>query len=317
MEPRSGTRRSLVTGIATVLLATACAAGEDAGNQDGETSGDGRVLAATSTAGASDERAARGPDGGSAAYARDGSPSPGRRTGSRAASHTLLAGAALCMAYGDFTSTGGTDRLLARMTEDVVLADAVLGTSLVGRTAVREYLESGALDGFDSTECGAIVHVGSWAAGAYTMHNSTSDQTVTGIAAMRVTDGRVDRQVNHYSVSTGAVSTPKRAAHHPILDYCRAWDGGAEPNEVLPFLAAEPVIDAAGTTLVGHAEIRSYLEDVFPYVTNDCSEVAVVHGPHVAATHTLGTASGTASEGISIVRLGDGGAVEAHAVYVG
>ena len=136
---------------------------------------------------------------------------------------TVQVGMALCEAFGAVGQPGGVDAVLDMLTDDVVFGDVVLGADLTGKEQVRAYLTSEAFEGIDSSECGAMVRRGSWGAGAYTLSNSETGAGGSGIAAVHVTDGLVDRQVVHYTQFEADAPTPPEdtVSEGVVFDYCR------------------------------------------------------------------------------------------------
>ena len=236
----------------------------------------------------------------------------GRRSRTRRSS---LAGE-LCEAYGRVHEPGGVDALLALMTDDVVVTDTNLGADLTGTDAVRAYLTSDTFAGIDTAECGAAVLRGDWVAGSYNLRNSATDRAGQGISAIHVTDGKVDRQVVHYtSVPSGAVEPSDELVTEGVgLDYCHAWDDGADPDAVLSYMSAEPELTVT-EPLVGTEAISVFLES-FEFDTNECDDVGVAHGEWGAAANRFtNSTTGEAVEGVSVVRFDTEGKVAQHFVY--
>lgn len=295
MMTRSEVHRTAATVVVAVLVSAACA-----GNGD-------RTFGVNATSAAPAEAA---PPVDGTATARDGMVP---------ASLTKLTAAAMCLAAGDLSRPGSAGRLLNLMSDDVVVVDTASGTELTGRAELRHHLESGAHDGVAPVDCGAGVQTDRWAATAYRLHDPSSDRTTAGIMAIRVAAGGIDRQVNHTVKVADAESAPptRLEVGHPFLEYCRAWDDGADPDAVVGFLSAEPTLDLGGNVIVGRDAIRSYVVDGFSYVSNDCDGEVVAHGRVIAARHTLRTAEGSPTAALSIVRLDDDGDIESHVVHIG
>jgi hypothetical protein len=225
---------------------------------------------------------------------------------------------ALCGAYGEVEEAGGVDALLELMADDVQVTDSQLGATLTGTEQVRAYVTGDLFAGIDSSECGVTVHRGGWVAGSYTLSNSTTGEAGQGIAAIHVTDGKVDRQINHYtSVSADPESPPTATvADSDVEAYCQAWDDGADPDEVTSFMAPDVQLVII-EPVVGLEAVRAYVEGEFPFDGVDCGDEAVEFGEWSAlAAGFSDSASGLSAGGVNVVRFDEQGQVVAHFVYV-
>jgi ketosteroid isomerase-like protein len=224
-------------------------------------------------------------------------------------------GTELCEAFGSVGEPGGADAVLEMLTEDVVFTDVVLGADLTGKEQVEAYLLSDAFAGIDSAECGAMVARGNWGAGAYTLSNSETGAGGSGIAAVHVSDGLVDRQVVHYTQNEAdAPSPPEDMVSSGVgFDYCHAWDDGADADAVLSYMTAEPTL-VVTEPVTGTEGVRAFVES-FDFDQNDCAEEGIQHGEWGAlANGFTNTTTGVAVEGVNVVRI-EGDKVAAHYVY--
>ena len=217
----------------------------------------------------------------------------------------------VCEAYGRVDEEGGIDDLLALLSEDVVLTDTVLGASLQGHEEVRGYLTSDAFD-VDTSDCGVAVTAGNWVAGSYTLRNSETTAGGEGIAAIHVTDGLVDQQINHYTpVDEGAEApSDELIADEQSLEYCEAWDDGADADEVLSFMATDAELTIGGATIGGEEAIEAYIDDDFDFDTNECQDVVVEHSGWIAgANRFTNTGTGASAEGVQVFAVDDEGLI--------
>ncbi len=224
----------------------------------------------------------------------------------------------LCEAYGGLDQPGAVDALLGTMSDDIVVTDTVLGADLTGTEAVRAYVTSDAFAGIDTMDCGAAVQRGDWVAGSYTLSNSTTSGGGEGIAAIHVTDGKVDRQINYYTpVESGAVAPESETiVDSALLDYCHAWDDGADADEVLSYMSTDPELQVV-TTFTGADAIRTFIDTAFDFDVNDCGDEAVTHGDWGAAANTFSsTVNGTTIEGVNVVLIGADGTIAKHFVHM-
>lgn len=277
--------RMAVTGAALVLLAAPLAA---CGDDDDESGGPTSTTAEETTT----TEAVQEPD-----------------------SEAAQIGTELCEAFGAVGEPGGVEAVLAMLTDDVVFTDVVLGADLTGKEQVQAYLTSDAFAGIDSAECGAMVARGNWGAGAYTLSNSETGAGGSGIAAVHVSDGLVDRQVVHYTQNEAdAPSPPEDTVSSGVMfDYCHAWDDGADADAVLSQMTAEPTM-VVTEPITGTEGVRAFVES-FDFDQNDCAEVGVQHGEWAAMANTFtNTTTGVAIEGVNVVRI-EGDKVAAHYVY--
>ena len=225
---------------------------------------------------------------------------------------------ALCQAYGGLDQPGAVDNLVSNMADDIVVTDTVIGADLTGTDAVRGYVTSDAFAGIDSMECGAFVQRGNWAAGSYTLSDSTTGGGGQGIAAIHVADGKVDRQINYYTQApTGAVPPPAdTVADSVVVDYCHAWDDGADADEVLSLMSADPQLELV-TSLAGADAIRTFIDTSFDFDQNDCGDAVVVHGDWGAGANGFtNTVNGTAVEGVNVVLIDANGLIAKHFVHM-
>lgn len=235
---------------------------------------------------------------------------------SGADSEAAQLGTELCEAFGAVDEPGGVDAVLEMLSEDVVFTDVVLGADLTGKEQVAGYLTSEAFAGIDSNECGAMVSRGDWGAGAYTLSNTETGAGGSGIAAVHVTDGLVDRQVVHYTQNEADAPPPPEGtvSEGVVFDYCRAWDDGADADEVLSYMTDEPTLVAV-EPVTGTEEVRAFLES-FDFDQNECGEEGIQHGEWGALANAFtNTTTGAGIEGVNVVRLEDD-KVATHYVYV-
>ncbi len=231
-------------------------------------------------------------------------------------SETVQVGTELCEAFGAVQEPGGVDAILDLLTEDVVLSDVVLGADLTGKEQVRAYLTSEAFEGIDSNECGAMVRRGSWGAGAYTLSNSETGAGGSGIVAVHVTDGLVDRQVVHYTQNEAdAPAPPKDTVTEGVgFDYCHAWDDGADADAILSYMTDEPTL-VATEPVTGTEAVGTFIES-FDFDENDCAEEGIEHGEWGAmANGFTNTTTGAGIEGVNVVRV-ENGKIAEHYVYI-
>lgn len=223
---------------------------------------------------------------------------------------------ALCEAYGGIEGPEDVDALLDMMSDDVQVTDTVMGATLTGKDEVRAYLESDLFAGIDQSECGATVQANGWVAGAYTLTNSATGEGGEGIAAIHVTDGRVDRQVNHYTSVTDAATPPTdTVADSVVEDYCQAWADGPDPAEVTGLMTPDAELVVV-EPIVGTQAIAEYVEQDFPFDQTVCGEEAVEFGEWVALTATFSNSTtGLTAGGVNIVAVDDQGLVRSHFVY--
>jgi len=224
-------------------------------------------------------------------------------------------GTELCEAFGAVNEPGGVDAVLELLTDDVVFSDVVLGADLTGKEQVRAYLTSDAFAGIDSNECGAIVSRGSWGAGTYTLSDSGTGAGGSGIAAVHTTDGLIDRQVVHYTQNAAdAPPPPEETVSSGVgVDYCHAWDDGADADTILSFMTDEPTL-VVTEPVTGTEEVRAFIESL-DLGENDCDDEGILHGEWGAATNGFTNATtGEAVEGVNVVRWEDGEVAE-HYVY--
>lgn len=232
-----------------------------------------------------------------------------------AASEAMRLGTELCESFDSLDEPGGVDAALALLSDDVVFSDVVLGADLNGKEQVRAYMTSDAFAGIDSNQCGAVIGQGDWAAGTYTLSNSATGAGGSGIAAVHVSDGLVDRQIVHYTQNeTDAPSPPEDTISEGIgFDYCHAWDDGADADAVLSYMTDDPTLIVVQPA-TGADAVRGFVES-FDFDQNDCAEVGVGHGDWFAmANEFTNTTTGAAVAGVNILRL-EGDRVAAHHVY--
>jgi len=225
-------------------------------------------------------------------------------------------GTELCEAFGAVDEPGGVDAVLEMLTDDVVFTDVVLGADLTGKEQVRAYLTSDAFAGIDTNECGATVSRGDWAAGAYTLSDSETGAGGSGIAAVHVTDGLVDRQIVHYTQFEADAPTPPEdtVSEGVVFDYCAAWNDGADVDEILSYMTDDTTLVAI-EPLTGPEAIGGFLES-FDFDQNDCGTEGIENGDWWALANTFTNATtGSGIEGVNVVRVEDG-KVAAHYVYI-
>ncbi len=231
-------------------------------------------------------------------------------------SETAALGTELCEAFGAVREPGGADAVMEMLSDDVVFTDVVLGADLTGKEQVEAYLLSDAFAGIDSAECGAMVARGAWGAGAYTLSNSVTGAGGSGIAAVHVSDGLVDRQVVHYTRNEADAPSPPEdtISSGVVFDYCHAWDDGADVEAVLSQMTAEPTL-VVTEPITGTEGVRAFV-DSFDFDQNDCAEVGVQHGEWAAmANGFANTTTGVAIEGVNVARI-EGDKVASHYVYL-
>ena len=224
----------------------------------------------------------------------------------------------LCEAYGGLDRPGAVDELVALMADDIVVTDTVLGADLTGTDAVRAYVTSDAFAGVDTMACGAAIQRGGWVAGTYTLSSSATGAGGQGIAAVHVSEGKVDRQVNYYTAVESGATAPSNdtLADSVFLDYCHAWDDGVDADAVLSYMSAEPELQVV-TTLSGADAIREFIDNSFDFDQNDCDDVAVVNGDWGAAANTFtNSANGTSIQGVNIVQIDADGKIARHFVHM-
>lgn len=230
-------------------------------------------------------------------------------------SEAATLGAELCEAFGALDEPGGVDAVLGMLTDDVVFTDVVLGADLTGKEQVEAYLASDAFAGIDSNDCGAMVARGAWGAGAYTLSDSETGAGGSGIAAVHVTDGLVDRQVVHYTQNEADAPLPPEdtISSGVGFDYCHAWDEGADADTVLSYMTAEPTM-VVTEPVTGTEGVRAFIES-FDFDENDCADEGIQHGEWGAmANGFTNSTTGVGVEGVNIIRF-DGDKVAAHYVY--
>lgn len=229
-------------------------------------------------------------------------------------SDAMRLGTELCEAFGAVHEPGGVDAVLQMLSEDVVFTDVVLGADLTGKAQVEAYLAGDAFAGIDTAQCGAIVARGNWGAGAYTLADSATGAGGSGIAAVHVTDGLVDRQVVHYTQNEADAPPPPvdTITEGVVLDYCHAWDDGADADEVLAHMTEQPTLVLA-ESITGTEQVRAFVES-FEFDENACADEVIVHGDWGAAANTFTNhATGAVVEGVSVVRIDDARIAEHYA----
>lgn len=310
-DPRARTLRIAVAAILPLAVAAACASDD--------TTLESTAPAATeapTTAAATTEAPSTAPPVTEAPSTALATTEPTTDTTTLDDDAVVAVARSLCEAYGDLDRPEGVDALLALMTDDVVVTDIVLGASLTGRDQIRAYVTGDAFAQIDSSECGATVQRGNWVAGSYTLSNSATGAGGQGIAAIHVTDGKVDRQVNHYTPVGAAAAPPPDdpVTESIVLDYCHAWDDGGDADAVLALMSPDPEV-IVGFSIAGVDAIRNFV-DTFPFDQNDCGDDAVVHGEWGAAANTfVDSTTGELVEGVNVVEIVDG-RIDRHFVYL-
>ncbi|MCB1006423.1 MAG: nuclear transport factor 2 family protein, partial [Acidimicrobiales bacterium] len=159
---------------------------------------------------------------------------------------------------------------------------------------------------------------GEWGAGAYTLSDSTTTGGGEGIAAMHVTDGKVDAQINYYTpVDSGAEAPPAETVDDSVVvDYCNAWNDSVDADQVLSYLTDDATLTLLAP-IEGKDAIREFIDTSFDFDQNDCDDVAVVHAGWGAAANTFtNSESGLTVSGVNIVRLTDDGQISEHHVHM-
>lgn len=201
------------------------------------------------------------------------------------------------------------------MTEDVVITDIVIGADLTGKEAVRGYLTSDLFAGIDTSQCGAAIGRGDWMAGSYNLVDSSTGEAGVGIAAFHVTDGLIDRQVNHYTSTPSGAPPPSEetVSAGDGIGYCHAWDDGADVDEILSYMSDEPIM-VVTEPVTGTEAVRTFVES-FDFDENDCDDEAIENGEWGAeASGFTNTTTGVGIEGVSVVHW-EGGKVSEHYIY--
>jgi hypothetical protein len=224
---------------------------------------------------------------------------------------------ALCEAYGQLAEPGGTDAVMALMTDDVVVTETVLGEQYQGAVEVAEFV--GGLNptfGIEGSICGDMVQAGNWVAGGFSLLNADGPVS-QGIGAMHVTDGKVDQQIIYYTPVAGALEPDVDSGtgvHSAAMSLCAAWADGADPDKILSRMTAEPALYTE-QAFIGADAIRA-LADALPYDVNECG-VEIQNGAWEAvANRFTDTAAGVSSEGVNVVLVDPSGLVSTHWVHI-
>jgi ketosteroid isomerase-like protein len=310
-DPRARTRRIAVAAILPLAVATAC--GGDDSTQESTAPA---ATEAPTTAAATTEAPSTDPPVTEAPATVPPNTEPTTDTTTVDDDAVEAVARSLCEAYGNLDQPDGVEALLALMTDDVVVTDTVLGASLTGHDQIRAYVTGDAFAQIDSSECGATVRRGNWVAGSYTLSNSATGAGGQGIAAIHVTDGKVDQQINHYTPVDGDAAPPpdEPVTESIVLEYCHAWDDGGDVDAVLALMSPDPEL-IVGFSIAGVDAIRDFVA-TFPFDQNDCGDVAVVHGAWGAAANTfVDSTTGELVEGVNVVEIVDG-RIDRHFVYL-
>jgi hypothetical protein len=224
---------------------------------------------------------------------------------------------ALCEAYGQLAEPGGTDAVMALMTDDVVVTETVFGEQYQGAAEVAEFV--GGLNstfGIEGSICGDVVQAGNWAAGGFSLLNADGPLS-QGIGAIHVTDGKVDQQILYYTPVAGALESnvdPGGGVLSAAVGLCSAWGDGADPDKILSRMTAEPELYTE-QDFIGADAIRAFA-DALPYDVNECG-VEIQNGAWEAvANRFTDTAAGVSREGVSVVLLDPSGLVSMQWVHM-
>lgn len=180
--------------------------------------------------------------------------------------------AALCAAYDDIDEPHGVENVLAHLTPDATVRDAMTGDEHHGSEAVAGYVAAlRDTTGITGAACGDMVQAGRWVAGT-TVLSGPGGPVRQGIWAVRVVDDKVDLQIDHYTSVSGDVLPPldpdtgdQSVGHR----YCTAWSGpDIDADAVLAMMVESPTVYAA-RTFDGADAVRGFI-DVLPYEILDC-----------------------------------------------
>lgn len=223
-----------------------------------------------------------------------------------------------CEGFGRLDEPGALDELVAMMTDDVVMTDIVLGASLTGTEQVREYLTSEIFAGTDTALCGAAVHRGDWYAGTYSLGDSATGTGATGVTAMRVADGKIDRHISYYTPDQELVApSTETVGTSGAIAYCSAWDDGGDPEAVMALVAPTAQLHFGEVVFDGADAIGEYAATSFDFDRNDCDPVVVEHGAWVAGANTFtNTATDATIEGVNVFAVDEDGLILHHYAHL-
>ena len=176
----------------------------------------------------------------------------------------------VCEAMGELDTDGGLDALMALFTEDAAVTDATLNEQHSGTEELSTYFSSlAALFGIEQSQCGAVIQSEDWVAGTYTLY-SADGPISQGIAAVHVTDGKVDRQINHYTPVPNSLEPPTdsgRGVLSVASQLCEAWanDDAQRATDVMaPDIVVHTARDFAGVD-----EVTAFFGSL-PYDIHTC-----------------------------------------------
>ena len=178
---------------------------------------------------------------------------------------------AVCEAFGELATEGGIDALLALFTPDAVVIDAITGEQYSGTEELAAYFASLVpAFGIEASDCGPVaVQSGDWVAGTYTLHGADGPIS-QGVAAVHVTDGKVDRQINHYTPVSNALQPPVDAGTGVFsiaMQTCGAWaDGDADRARAL---MSPDIVLHTRRDFVGPAQVAAFVGGL-PYDIHTC-----------------------------------------------
>lgn len=219
-----------------------------------------------------------------------------------------------CEGFGRLEEPGAVDELIGMMADDVVLTDTVLGASLTGTEMVRGYLTSEVFADIDTALCGAGIQRGNWVAGSYSLGGSEAGIGAVGITVMHFTDGKVDQHISYYTPDQELVAPATEPVEESVaIDYCHAWDDGADADAVVSFLAPDAEFHFGGVVIEGADAIGEYVATTFDSDQNECGTVVVEHGAWVAGANTFtNTETGAVFEGVNVIRLDENEKITHH-----
>ena len=177
----------------------------------------------------------------------------------------------MCEAFGDLDTEGGLDAFTGLFTPDAVVSDAMTGERYIGTDEVASYIESlVSTFGIEASNCGDVVQSEDWVAGSYPLLNADGPIS-QGIAAMHITDGLVDRQINHYTpVGEELETAVQRLGCLAIAPrYCQAWID-RDVAAISRLMTADPIYHAGGE-IVGIEGVTAFVVGL-PYEIHTCGD---------------------------------------------
>jgi hypothetical protein len=144
------------------------------------------------------------------------------------------------------------------------------GEQYIGTDEVASYIESLVLTfGIEASNCGVVVQSADWVAGSYALLNADGPIS-QGIAAMHITDGLVDQQINHYTPVGGELKMAVDNGSGVLAiapQYCQAWID-RDVEAISRLMTADPIYHAGGE-IVGIEGVTAFVVGL-PYEIHTC-----------------------------------------------